>query len=156
MWLIVGQMPIQAGWSDNSVYSGISAEAISTASTFLQQKQSISLSWFLQCQHFRNCHSEFFCIKGVLKNFAKFTRVSSDTGVSCEFCEILRKNTFFHRTPPVAASGICTNWDFTSLFLRTISFFIKMRKWHRIFSFSFTGSTFNNHLIIVHLKQSYI
>ena len=40
-----------------------------------------------------------FCKKGVLRNFAKFT------GVSCEFYET-SKNTFFHRTPPVAASDI--------------------------------------------------
>ena len=69
--------------------------------------------------------SEEFCKKGVLKNFAKFTRkhlgqslflnkvagaacnvIIKETlaqAFSCEFCEIF-KNTFFYRTPPVAAS----------------------------------------------------
>ena len=47
---------------------------------------------------------------GFLKNFAKFTGVSPGIRVFCEFYEIL--NTFFHRTPPVAASGIFTNLDF--------------------------------------------
>ena len=67
-----------------------------------------------------------FCKKGVLRSFAKvagkhlcqslfFNKVAglrpatllkkdSGTDVSCEFCEI-SKNTFFYRTPPVAASG---------------------------------------------------
>ena len=55
-----------------------------------------------------------FCKKGVLKNFAKVTgKQDSDKKekkkeilaqvFSCEFCEIF-KNTFFYRTPPVAAS----------------------------------------------------
>ena len=33
------------------------------------------------------------------------------TGFCCEFCEITR-NTFFYRTPPVAASGKSKNWLF--------------------------------------------
>ena len=95
-----------------------------------------------------------FSKRGVLKSFAKFTGVSSGTGVSCEFCHIL-KNTFFCRTPQVAASGICSNQEylfsyvcnksaaeawiclvsfyggvkdfiFTYIFLRTITFFIKI------------------------------
>ena len=66
-----------------------------------------------------------FCKKGVFRNFAKFTGkhlcqslffnkvageacnfIKKETLVqlfSCEFCEI-SKNTFFYRTPPVAAS----------------------------------------------------
>ena len=94
-----------------SSYSGILAEAISITSTSLLQRQSISLVSFLECPHFRSSHPELFCKKVVPKNFPKFTGVSSGTGVSCEFCESL-KNTFFHRTPPAAASGICTNRNF--------------------------------------------
>ena len=72
--------------------SGILAEAISIAFTSLQQIQSISLASLLQCPHFSR--QELFYKKGVLKNFAKVTGVSSGTGVSSEICNIL-KNTFF-------------------------------------------------------------
>ena len=77
----------------------------------------------------RSSRPEVFCKKGVLRNFAKFTRkhlcqslifnkvaglrtteacnfIKKETLVllfSCEFCEI-SKNTFTHRTPLVAAS----------------------------------------------------
>ena len=91
-------------------YSGILAEAIRIAFTSLQQRRSISLASFLQCPHFRNIRLELFCKNRFLKSFAKFIGISSGTGVSCEFYEIL-KNPFFHKTPPVAASGICTNRD---------------------------------------------
>ena len=90
--------------------SGILAEAISIASNSLQQRKSISLALLLQCPHFRSSRRELFYKKGVLKNFTKFTGVSSGTGVSLDFHEIL--NTFFHKTPPVAAFGICANLDF--------------------------------------------
>ena len=67
---------------------------------------------------------EVFCKKGVLRNFAKFTGKHFRQGLFfnkftgpcnffkketlaqvffCEFCKI-SKNTFSHRTPPVAAS----------------------------------------------------
>ena len=74
----------------------------------------------------RSSCPEVFCKKDVLRNFAKFTgkhlcqslyfnkvagkacnfikKESLAQGFSCEFCEI-SKNTFFYRTPPVAASG---------------------------------------------------
>ena len=54
---------------------------------------------------FRSSRLEVFCIKGVLSNFAKFTgkHLYLYHLFSCEFCEI-SKNTFFYRTPPVAAS----------------------------------------------------
>ena len=66
----------------------------------------------------RSSHWEVFCKKGVLKNFTKFTGKHLCWSLffknlfflkkrlrefSCEFCEIF-KNTFFYRTPPVAAS----------------------------------------------------
>ena len=40
-------------------------------------------------------------------NFIK--KEDSGTGVSCEFCEIY-KNTFYYRTPLVAASGVLINF----------------------------------------------
>ena len=68
---------------------------------------------------YRSSRPEVFCEKGVLRNIAKFTgkhlyqsfylnkvatlwKRDSGTGVLCEFCEI-SKNTFFYRTPLVAA-----------------------------------------------------
>ena len=82
----------------------------------------------------RCSHPEMFCRKGVLENFAKstgnhlcqslfFNKVAGGACnfikketlaqvFSCKFCEI-SKNTFSHRTPPVAAS-ICSR---VSLFL---------------------------------------
>ena len=74
-------------------HSRILAEGRTIASTSLQQRQSISLASFLWCPHFRSSRSELFCKKGVLKIFAKFTGVSSGTGVSCEFCKILKNTT---------------------------------------------------------------
>ena len=44
---------------------------------------------------------EVFCKKGVLRNFIKKETLAQV--FSCEFCEI-SKNTFFYRTPLVAAS----------------------------------------------------
>ena len=48
------------------------------------------------------------CKKGVLRNFAEFTGKHLCQALaqvfSCEFC-IISKNTFFHRTPLVTASG---------------------------------------------------
>ena len=79
------------------LHSGILAKAISIASSSLQQIQSISLALLLQCPHFRSSHPELFCKKVVLKNFARFIVVSADTGVSCEFYDIL-KNTFFSQS----------------------------------------------------------
>ena len=78
---------------------------------------------------FRSSRLEVFCRKGVLRNFAKFigkhlcqsfffdkvAGLRSATLLkkrlwhrffSCDFCEI-SKNTFFYRTPLVAASVFC-------------------------------------------------
>ena len=93
------------------LHSGILAKAISIASSSLQQMQSMSLALLLQRPYSRSSRPELFCKKVVLENFAKFIVVSSGTGVSCEFCNIL-KNNLFCRAPPVAASGICTNQGF--------------------------------------------
>ena len=74
----------------------------------------------------RNSHPEAFCLKGVLRNLTKFTGKHQCLSIffnkvaglwpttlskrealvqvfSCEFCEI-SKDTFFYRTPLVAAS----------------------------------------------------
>ena len=55
----------------------------------------------------RGSRREVFCKKGVLRNFTKFNSIKKETLAqvfTCELCEIF-KNTFFHRTPLVAASG---------------------------------------------------
>ena len=64
----------------------------------------------------RSDRQEMFCIKGVLRNFTKFTGKHLCQGLffnkvaglwyrcfPMNFCEI-SKNTFIYRTPPVAAS----------------------------------------------------
>ena len=76
-------------------------------------RMSLSKNW----QSDRSSLPEVFCKRCVLRNFAIFTGkhlcqslcnfVKQETLAqvfSCEFCEI-SKNTFFHRTPLVAASG---------------------------------------------------
>ena len=76
----------------------------------------------------RSSRQEVFCKKAVLKNFSKFTRKHLYQGLffnkvaglrpatllktlaqvfSCEFWKI-SKNTFFYKTPPVAASGVAS------------------------------------------------
>ena len=74
----------------------------------------------------RNSRPEVFCEKGFLKNFPIFTGkhlwqsfffqacnfIKKETLVQvflCEFCKIF-KSTFFHRTPPVAASRHSILW----------------------------------------------
>ena len=58
----------------------------------------------------RSSRPDSFCKKGVVRNFAKFTRKHLYQGLflmahvfSCEFCEI-SKNPFSYRTSKVAAS----------------------------------------------------
>ena len=72
----------------------------------------------------RSSRPEVFCKKDVLRNFAKFTGKYLRQSLSFnkvqaqaynfikkrEFCEI-SKNTFFHRTPLVDASGKNTGMD---------------------------------------------
>ena len=81
-------MAMKTEWWHASQRSGILAEAISIASSSLQQIKSISVTSFLQRPRFRSSRPELFCKKGVLKNFAKFTGVSSGTVVSREFCKV--------------------------------------------------------------------
>ena len=86
---------------------------------------SVNITEFIT--NIRSSLPEKFCKKGVLRNFAKFTgkhlyqilflnkvaglacnfikKESLAQVLSCEFCEF-SKNTFFYRTPQVAASKI--------------------------------------------------
>ena len=123
----------------------ILAEAISIASTSLQQRQSVSLTSFCNV-HISEAVVRSYCVK----IFAKFTGVSSGTGVSCEFCEIF-KNTgcFWHLHQSrflililyvvnqhlrheyvsflsMVENGGTEDFFFTSVFLRIITFFIKI------------------------------
>ena len=131
MWLMFRQMPMKAGWWGASValwyFSYSSKHCIQLFAT-----NTIYISHFVIAMSAFQKQSS----RVVLKNFAKFIGVSSGTGASCEFCNIL-KNTFLRRTPPVAASGICTNryflfyggakdFIFTCIFLRIITLFIKI------------------------------
>ena len=95
-----------------------------------------SLTSLLQCLNFRSSCPELFFKKVALKNFARFIGVSSGTGASSEFCDIL-KNPFFAEHLQVVASGICNiqyflfygeikDFIFTCIFLRIITFFIKI------------------------------
>ena len=98
-------MPIKAGWWDSSLslwdFSRSNKDCIQLSTT-----NTICISRFvIVISAFRSSRPELFCKKSILKNFTKFTDVTSGTEVSCEFCEIL-KRTFFRKTPPVAASGI--------------------------------------------------
>ena len=99
------------------IFSNILIKSENAAETLLQ--------WFKDKRMNRSSRPEVFCKKGVLKNFAKFTGkhlcqssffnkvaglrrnfIKKETLAqvfSCEFCEIFR-NTFFCRTPLVAAS----------------------------------------------------
>ena len=58
----------------------------------------------------RSNRSEVFCKKGVLRNFSKFAGKhvpeSQEQVFSSEFYKF-SKNTFFYRTPSVAASILC-------------------------------------------------
>ena len=142
-------MPIKAGWRDAFLALWYFSRS---NKHYIQLSTTTSLASLLQCPHFRSSRPDLFCKKGFLKNFAKFIAFLC-TGFSYEFHDILR-NTYFRRTTPVTASGICTNksaaeaWiclvsfyggakDFIStwVFLRRITFFIKIEMfWHRIFS----------------------
>ena len=97
-------------------------------STSLQQRKSISLASFLQYPDFRSSCAELLCKKRVLKNFAKFTGVSSGTGVFCEFCKIL-KHIFFHATLlafvsiDISYSNTVCNKSASEAWIRLVSFY---------------------------------
>ena len=96
---------------------------------------STSIMYSLSMPLFRSSRPEVFCRKGVLRNFAKFTgkhlcqnlvfnkvagvkKESLAQVFSCEFFKI-SKNTFFHRTPLVAAS-IYWHGHVFNIFIKTI------------------------------------
>ena len=107
----------------NSIFSFFS-------SNYLEQKgQSFSclLRLFHLLHFLQKKPPEVFC-KEVFSDFATFTEstCAKETLAQvfcCEFCQIF-KNTFFHKTPPVAASGaskiVHNFWNFSS---PIISFF---------------------------------
>ena len=139
-------------------YSQILAEAMSIASTSLQQRQSISLALFLQCLHFRSGRLELFCKNVVVKNVPKLTGVYSGTGVSCDFLRKFKEHLFSQNTfsgcfwhlhqsrfpilimyvinwhlrreyvqfLPMAQNGRAKDLIFISIYLRIITFFIKI------------------------------
>ena len=100
-------MPIKAGWQDYSLTLWDFSRSNKHCIQLSTNKYNLYLS---PISAFRSSCPELFCKKGVLKIFAKFTAVFSGTGISCEFCQILKKP-FFRKTPAVAASGIRPNRD---------------------------------------------
>ena len=68
----------------------ILAEAISIASTFLQQRQSISLDSFLQCPNFRSSRPEFFCKKSYLRPATLFKKRLWHSCFPVSFAKFLR------------------------------------------------------------------
>ena len=91
-------MPIKAGWWDSSLtlwnFSRSNKQCIQLSTT-----NTIYISRFvIAISAIRSSRLELFCKKGVLKNFARFTGVSSGTGASSEFCEILKKKLFSQNT----------------------------------------------------------
>ena len=88
------------------------------ASVFFCSCNFTSLLFYKQPVYKKGSRPDVFCEKGVLRNFAKFKGNHLAGGAcnfikketlaqvfSCEYCEI-SKNTFFYRTPLVAASVI--------------------------------------------------
>ena len=92
--------------------SGILADAISIASSSLQEIQSISLASLLQYPLLKAVVRSCSAKKNAIKNFAKFTNVSSGARVSYEFWEILNEIIFLLQKPIVAAFFVCTIRDF--------------------------------------------
>ena len=74
--------------------SGILAKAIKQCIQLSTTNATYISRFVIESPAFQKQLFELFCKRGALKNFAKLTGVSSGTGVSCEFCDIL-KNTFF-------------------------------------------------------------
>ena len=73
---------------------GILAEAVSFASTSLQQRQSISLALFFQCSHFRSGRQELFCKKNCLRPATLLRKRLWNRCFPVDFAKSLR-TTFF-------------------------------------------------------------
>ena len=154
MWLIVGKMLIKAGWRDSSLalldFNRRNKHCIQLFTT-----NTIYISRFvIAISAFRSSRPELFCKKSLLKNFAKFTEVSSGARVSCEFCENLKEILFCKNlqwlffsfalfkisysytvcNKSAAEAWICLvffyggakDFIFTWIFLRIITIFIKI------------------------------
>ena len=125
--------------------SGILAKVIKQCiQTSITNTIYISRS-LLKCPHFRSIRLELFCQRGILKNFAKFTGVFSGTGVSCEFCGIL-KNTFFPQNTSSGCFWHLLQLSFSILILYVINHhlsreFVQFLVWQgeRLFSYFISG-----------------
>ena len=115
---------------------GILAEAISIASTFLQQRQSISLTSFLQCPHLHQLRFPILiCSKSAAE--AEICLVS--------FSWFSLTHVFFLLSLKLKQlkDGGVKVFIVACIFFRIITFFIKIEICYRIFSISFTGSKIN-------------
>ena len=102
-----------------------------------------------------------FCKKGVLRNFWKFTgkhlyqslffNKVSDLGQACEFWEI-SKNTFFHRTPPVAAS--INSRSLRDLSHNQLMKLVKNTRFHNQIAFTELNYHFKMSLNFTHTKKN--
>ena len=176
MWLIVGQMPIKAGWWDSSLAiwdfsrSNKYCIELSTTNAIYLSHSVIAIS------DFRSSRPELFCKKGILETFSKFTSISSATEVFCEFCKILKKTFFFlqntysdffwhlHQSGSPILIQYLINRQLRREYLnilwwsRKLHFHLYFLKyfpqnfWHVFFfSISVTGSNFNTWKTIIHL-----
>ena len=152
MWLIVEQIPIKADGDMLPSHSGILAKARSIAFTSLQQRQSISFASFLQCKHFKSSRSELLCKKSCLRpatlfkkrlwhrcfpiNFMKFLKTPFFTEhfqwLAFATLKIPYSNTLCNTSAAeawiclVSFSGGVKDFIFKCIFLRIITFFIKI------------------------------
>ena len=111
-------MPIKAGWRDAFLALWYFSR---NNKHYIQLSTTTSLASLLQCPHFRSSRPDLFFEKGVLKNFAKFIGFLWQRiflWISWHF-----KKHFFRRTPPVTASGICTNKSAAEAWICLVSFY---------------------------------
>ena len=100
-------------WCKSNNFIFVSMFRLLIALNFLLIHFNIYLHLIEKDSSVRSSRPEELYKKGVLRNFAKFTGKQLSRSLwktlaqvfSCEFCEIY-KNTFFHKTPLVAASAL--------------------------------------------------
>ena len=91
-----------------SIFRNLSYKLYELPCAFLYVLCELLEEQAVSCGNSRSNRPEVFCKKGVLRNFPKFTgkhlyqRLFFNKGAFCE----ISKNTFFYRTPSVAASKI--------------------------------------------------
>ena len=119
-----------------------------------------------------------FCKKGVFRNFAKFNEkhlcqslfFNKVAGLSCnfikkeilvqvfscEFCEI-SKNTFFDRTPLVAASEYCAVRKWLYWILIRLWFWLRkiLTNWGNVLLFRWVCYSFSSHLNLNNYNKSF-